>query len=78
MPMVIYRIIKVCFWLRRRSKRAQRLAFVCKTYSKLGFETLPRDDMKPYDIVTSIKLGSEDKLIDFAAQFKRFRQLIAT
>ena len=36
-----------------------------KTYSKLGFETLPRDDMKPYDIVTSIKLGSEDKLIDF-------------
>lgn len=36
-----------------------------KTYSKLGFETLPRDDMKPYDIVTSIKLGSKDKLIDF-------------
>lgn len=36
-----------------------------KTYSKLGFETLPRGDMKPYDIVTSIKLGSEDKLIDF-------------
>lgn len=36
-----------------------------KTYSKLGFETLPRDDMKPYDIVTSIKLGSEEKLIDF-------------
>lgn len=36
-----------------------------KTYSKLGFETLPGDDMKPYDIVTSIKLGSKDKLIDF-------------
>ena len=36
-----------------------------KTYSKLGFETLPCDDMKPYDIVTSIKLGSKDKLIDF-------------
>ncbi len=36
-----------------------------KTYSKLGFETLPRGDMKPYDIVTSIKLGAEDKLIDF-------------
>lgn len=36
-----------------------------KTYSKLGFETLPHDDMKPYDIVTSIKLGSKDKLIDF-------------
>ena len=36
-----------------------------KTYSKLGFETLPRDDMQPFDIVTSIKLGSADKLIDF-------------
>ncbi len=36
-----------------------------KTYSKLGFETLPRDDMHPYDIVTSIKLGSAEKLIDF-------------
>ncbi len=36
-----------------------------KTYSKLGFETLPRGDMHPYDIVTSIKLGSADKLIDF-------------
>ena len=36
-----------------------------KTYSKLGFETLPRDDMYPYDIVTSIKLGSPEKLIDF-------------
>ena len=36
-----------------------------KAYSKLGFETLPRDDMKPYDIVTSIKLGSADKVIDF-------------
>lgn len=36
-----------------------------KTYSDLGFETLPRGDMRPYDIVTSIKLGSADKLIDF-------------
>ena len=36
-----------------------------KAYTKLGFETLPRDDMYPYDIVTSIKLGSADKLIDF-------------
>lgn len=36
-----------------------------KTYTKLGFETLPRGDMQPYDIVTSIKLGSADKLIDF-------------
>ena len=36
-----------------------------KTYTKLGFETLPRDDMQPFDIVTSIKLGSADKLIDF-------------
>ena len=36
-----------------------------KAYTKLGFETLPRDDMPPYDIVTSIKLGSADKLIDF-------------
>lgn len=36
-----------------------------KAYTKLGFETLPRDDMQPYDIVTSIKLGSADKLIDF-------------
>lgn len=36
-----------------------------KTYSKLGFETLPCGNMDPYDIVTSIKLGSPDKLIDF-------------
>ena len=36
-----------------------------KAYTKLGFETLPRGDMKPYDIVTSIKLGSPEKLIDF-------------
>lgn len=36
-----------------------------KAYTKLGFETLPRDDMYPYDIVTSIKLGSPEKLIDF-------------
>lgn len=36
-----------------------------RTYTKLGFETLPRDDMPPFDIVTSIKLGSADKLIDF-------------
>ncbi len=36
-----------------------------RAYSNLGFETLPRGDMNPYDIVTSIKLGSADKLIDF-------------
>ena len=36
-----------------------------KAYTKLGFETLPRDDMYQYDIVTSIKLGSPEKLIDF-------------
>lgn len=36
-----------------------------KAYSELGFETLPCGDMHPYDIVTSIKLGSADKLIDF-------------
>ena len=36
-----------------------------KVYTTLGFETLPRADMQPYDIVTSIKLGSADKLIDF-------------
>ncbi len=36
-----------------------------RTYTNLGFETLPRGDMHPYDIVTSIKLGSSDKLIDF-------------
>lgn len=36
-----------------------------KAYSELGFETLPEPDMMPYDIVTSIKLGSADKLIDF-------------
>jgi len=36
-----------------------------KTFTKLGFETLPRDNMIPYDIVTSIKLNSEQKLIDF-------------
>lgn len=38
-----------------------------KTYSDLGFETLPRGEMNPYDIVTSIKLGSADKLIDFCS-----------
>lgn len=36
-----------------------------KAYSELGFETLPRDNMMPYDIVTSIKLGSSERLIDF-------------
>lgn len=36
-----------------------------KTYSKLGFETLPRGDMLPFDVVTSIKLGSKDKVVDF-------------
>ena len=36
-----------------------------KAYTSLGYETLPRGDMMPYDIVTSIKLGSADKLIEF-------------
>ncbi len=36
-----------------------------KTYEKLGFETLPCGNMTPYDIVTSIKLGSAERLIDF-------------
>ncbi len=36
-----------------------------KSYTKLGFETLPRDDMNPYDVVTSIKLGSAEQLVDF-------------
>ncbi len=36
-----------------------------KTYTKLGFETLPRDEMDPYDVVTSIKLSSAEQLVDF-------------
>lgn len=36
-----------------------------KTYEKLGFETLPRDEMLPFDVVTSIKLGSQKRLEDF-------------
>ncbi len=36
-----------------------------QTYSDLGYETLPCGDMKPYDIVTSIKFGNATKLIDF-------------
>ncbi len=36
-----------------------------KAYSALGFETLPEGDMTPYDIVTSIKLGSAERLIEF-------------
>ena len=36
-----------------------------KAYTELGFDTLPNPDMYPYDIVTSIKLGSAEKLIDF-------------
>ncbi len=36
-----------------------------KAYTELGFDTLPKANMNPYDIVTSIKLGSADKLIDF-------------
>ncbi len=36
-----------------------------KAYTELGFETLPRGDMHPYDIVTSIKLGNQDNLIKF-------------
>lgn len=34
-------------------------------YSDLGYETLPCNGMYPFDIVTSIKFGSADKLIDF-------------
>lgn len=36
-----------------------------KAYTELGFDTLPKPDMYPYDIVTSIKLDSAAKLIDF-------------
>ena len=36
-----------------------------KAYSKLGFETLPRGEMLPFDVVTSIRLGSADKLEAF-------------
>lgn len=36
-----------------------------KTYSNLGFETLPRGEMLPFDVVTSIKLGSQSKLEAF-------------
>ena len=36
-----------------------------KAYSALGLKTLPRDDMPPYDIVTSIELGSAENLIKF-------------
>ena len=36
-----------------------------KAYSKLGFETLPRGEMLPFDVVTSIKLGSAEKLEAF-------------
>lgn len=36
-----------------------------KAYSELGYDTLPKPDMNPYDVVTSIKLGSKEKLIDF-------------
>ena len=36
-----------------------------KTYTKMGFETLPRDNMEPYDVVTSIKLGSKERLEEF-------------
>ena len=36
-----------------------------KAYTELGFDTLPKPNMNPYDIVTSIKLGSAEKLIDF-------------
>ena len=36
-----------------------------KTYEKLGFETLPRGEMLPFDVVTSIKLGSQKRLEDF-------------
>jgi len=36
-----------------------------KSYSKLGFETLPNDKIEQFDIVTSIKLNSAEQLIDF-------------
>ena len=36
-----------------------------KAYQKLGFETLPRDEMLPFDVVTSIKLGSKERLEAF-------------
>ena len=36
-----------------------------KAYTELGYDTLPKPNMHPYDVVTSIKLGSEQKLIDF-------------
>ncbi|MEG2451213.1 MAG: methionine gamma-lyase family protein, partial [Clostridia bacterium] len=36
-----------------------------KAYSKLGYSTLPCGNLNPYDIVTSIKLGSAEKLIAF-------------
>ncbi|MBR4800069.1 MAG: methionine gamma-lyase family protein [Clostridia bacterium] len=36
-----------------------------KAYSNLGFETLPRGEMFPFDVVTSIKLGSQAKLEAF-------------
>ena len=36
-----------------------------KSYEKLGFETLPCGEMPPYDVVTSIKLGSQAKLEAF-------------
>lgn len=36
-----------------------------KAYSSLGFETLPNGDMPPYDVVTSIKLGSAERLVKF-------------
>lgn len=36
-----------------------------KAYANLGFDTLPSGNMNPYDIVTSIRLGSKDKLISF-------------
>lgn len=39
--------------------------FFAKAYKKLGFETLPCSGIQPYDIVTSIKLDSEQQLIDF-------------
>ncbi len=36
-----------------------------KAYTELGYDTLPKPNMRPYDVVTSIRLGSEQKLIDF-------------
>lgn len=40
-------------------------------YSKLGYETLPKPDGIPYDIVTSIKFGNKQNLIDFCQAIQK-------